>query len=344
MNNIQCKANVKSTGERCQKPPMINAKYCYLHGFFKFQGLPFYKSGIIQIVSGLFISLLIGTFFHVLSSKQSEEIAEQQTRKREKQTKELKDYIDQKVSVADIHNEIKSKYGAVSDKIEKLLDSTNFLSESNDFNGAEEIFRNLLFIYPKITSLRNRYGHLLIQMNNHAGAIDEFLEVVNLEDTNLVANSSLGFIYLQQNKPDSSLIYYKKINGMGSKYELVDKYFLARVYTDLKEFDSARYYFNYIDENLNSLYPSKFISAVYLNYGAFYSDQDSLIKAIEMYKKSLEYENNNPFTLTNLGLMNMKLENDSIGIYYFKHALSINPNLSLAKTYYERALKEKKSK
>ncbi len=204
-----------------------------------------------------------------------------------------------------------------------------------------------------------REGVALYRMRNYKDALSLFLSTDRINpDTNGGAGVSslelayyIGLCYARLNRYEEALLYLEQVvtaSGSGSESETDDTYdricqcrlTLAMIYAKTDRPRLARY-------ELDSLMESGYQTVPTLNVLAFTTwAEGKQNEALELYKRALEIDENNPTALNGLGYCLACMNQDlTKALFYCKKALDSNPDSaayldSMAWVYFKMGLQK----
>ena len=225
-----------------------------------------------------------------------------------------------------------------------------------------DYYNSLLEFEEDLDKIYYELGHLYLSKSDKIHAVSAFKLAQELNPDNPYYNNSLAYAYVKAELYDDAIDYYQlaiKLNP-DSEWTSIVCHALGAIYAEVKEnFDAAEATFNagmLLDPNnvdiqlsLGDLYMTKndidraiktYCDAIsvdpenYLTYsktGLALWEKDYLEEAIIAFHKSIELNSNFEISQNNLGVVYL----DGIGdtkasIEYFKNAIQINPNYTLA--------------
>ncbi len=200
--------------------------------------------------------------------------------------------------------------------------------ELGDYDSAVEIYEKLIQIMPNIPEFHSNLANILYIKGDVDGAVSHFQAAVTLNPNKhwtSVINQTLGYVF-QENKSDLNAA----ISSYQSAYLLtpedIDIYInLGSAFYDKEDYNNAlAVYRNALD-----LEPEN--ARIHCNLGFLYWGKGDIDEAIKEYELAILYDNTYDIAYNNLGVIYL----DDLGrvqkaMELFKKSVEYNPNYALA--------------
>ncbi len=173
----------------------------------------------------------------------------------------------------------KSKLNAKTVQIEDMLDAAYALENQGRTQEAIDAYTNIIQIAPDSSVFYYNRGKAKRRLDNHAGAIEDYLKAINLDANKVEYIVSLGVSYSYLDKINEAKIAYEKAIEVDPSYAM--SYFnLAGILAKQKNYEQA------IELLETSLYYSPNYTKAMMGLGDCYMDLLQMSKACEWYKRA----------------------------------------------------------
>lgn len=166
-------------------------------------------------------------------------------------------------------------------------------------------------------------GDIHFAQSDYDGAIDSYSQAIDLNSRQAMAFYNRGLAYIQKGELEKAGLDFQETMSLDRKFAYA-AFMLARVYTDLGEYEVADRLFKEWETNLDT-------SAAFHNfYGQNFIYRNKFSEGEEHFKKALELNPDHVETLTNLAY------SKTVNHYYeeaeslLEKALKISPNFVFA--------------
>ena len=173
----------------------------------------------------------------------------------------------------------KSKLNAKMVQIEDMLDAALELETQGKTEEAILAYTNLIKIAPDSSVFYYNRGKAKRRLNNHEGAIEDYLRAIIMDDDRVVYVVSLAVSYSYLDQIDAAIKEYKKAMKIDPGYAM-SYYNLGGIYAQQKKYDAA------IELLETSLYYKPNYTKAMMSLGDCYLDLKEMEKACEWFKKA----------------------------------------------------------
>ena len=212
-----------------------------------------------------------------------------------------------------------------------LINLMRSYTENKQFNEAEEVYN-----YLKNKSIYNDYQidfykysvYLFKQLKKNSELLINLKKIENLTKDRTLENKVyflIGQIHLNNNNYDEAQKYFEKCikNNPKLEIELFAKLYYVRSSTKSSDQETINKYFKKLIRDKKN---NDYLNRIYFELGQYYYEKDSLNKALDNYKLSIQK------TINNKNLL-FKAHLEIANIHYYKYN-----NYSISKLYYDSAL------
>lgn len=225
------------------------------------------------------------------------------------------------------------------------------LKQSKDYEAAKKELNTILQIDPNNAIAKKELLNIAKETAGSGTNIYQFLkEAADREPNNAKAQYDAGFEAHSNGNITDAIAYYKKAIRLDPK--MTDAYSnLGAALISIKEYNEALTVLNkaqQLDPTNDKI--QKLISDISeTQKGSSYDEalalhqQGKVKEAIEIYKKAIQEDPNNPEVYINLGAAYQSLKNYDLAIQQYRKAISLDPNSSLAYFYLGTTLHAKNS-
>jgi tetratricopeptide (TPR) repeat protein len=229
--------------------------------------------------------------------------------------------------------------------IPALINLANIFKQEGDFDAAKKYYNKALKVNPKAAAALVGIGQILAQSGEFHQAIDKYKKALNIQpyanQINFLLSQayaatgdmqkaqdydkSKGKVQVQVYDP-LSLEMYRESRSASYYNERAVNLYLQKDYAFAEKIANQA-----INLDKSSLYP-------YLTLANIYVATDRLQQAIEVLEKQEKIHKNNDGLLYSLGVIEEINKNDNKAIFWYKKALSVNPQMAQASTTLASAL------
>ena len=212
-----------------------------------------------------------------------------------------------------------------------LINLMRSYTENKQFNEAEEVYN-----YLKNKTIYNNYQidfykysvYLFKQLKKNSELLINLKKIENLTKDRTLENKVyflIGQIHLNNNNYDEAQKYFEKCikNNPKLEIELFAKLYYVRSSTKSSDQETINKYFKKLIRDKKN---NDYLNRIYFELGQYYYEKDSLNKALDNYKLSIQK------TINNKNLL-FKAHLEIANIHYYKYN-----NYSISKLYYDSAL------
>lgn len=212
-----------------------------------------------------------------------------------------------------------------------LINLMRSYTENKQFNEAEEVYN-----YLKNKTIYNDYQidfykysvYLFKQLKKNSELLINLKKIENLTKDRTLENKVyflIGQIHLNNNNYDEAQKYFEKCikNNPKLEIELFAKLYYVRSSTKSSDQETINKYFKKLIRDKKN---NDYLNRIYFELGQYYYEKDSLNKALDNYKLSIQK------TINNKNLL-FKAHLEIANIHYYKYN-----NYSISKLYYDSAL------
>ena len=212
-----------------------------------------------------------------------------------------------------------------------LINLMRSYTENKQFNEAEEVYN-----YLKNKTIYNNYQidfykysvYLFKQLKKNSELLINLKKIENLTKDRTLENKVyflIGQIHLNNNNYDEAQKYFEKCikNNPKLEIELFAKLYYVRSSTKSSDQETINKYFKKVIRDKKN---NDYLNRIYFELGQYYYEKDSLNKALDNYKLSIQK------TINNKNLL-FKAHLEIANIHYYKYN-----NYSISKLYYDSAL------
>jgi predicted TPR repeat methyltransferase len=177
--------------------------------------------------------------------------------------------------------------------LEEALQVAMRLHQSNQFEQAETVYRQLLEAAPDNPNILHFFGFLRHQRGYSEEGAEWIKKALNIDSEYIDAQNNLGNIYLERGEPELAEGCFRRVIELNS--EFAEAYGnLGIVLKELKQFDEA------IEHLLKAIAMQPNDVYLYQNLGNVYRKLENYHDAIGMYRKSLAIQPFNADAYKNL--------------------------------------------
>jgi type IV pilus assembly protein PilF len=176
----------------------------------------------------------------------------------------------------------------------------------------------------KKADAKHQLGNSLLYEKNYQGAVTELTEAAELDPENANIQNSLGLAYQGLRLPERAIPHYQKAIQLKPDAPEFENN-LGTAYAAAKQWDMAIQCFQRAADNY--LYRTRHIA--YDNLGSAYHNKGDYRRAIENFKKSVEYSKDYAPAYINMGISCEALKEWDNAIAAYKKAAEIEPDSAL---------------
>jgi type IV pilus assembly protein PilF len=176
----------------------------------------------------------------------------------------------------------------------------------------------------KKAEAKHQLGNSLLYEKNYQGAVTELREAAELEPDNPNIQNSLGLAYQGLRLPERAIPHYQKAIQLKPDFPEFENN-LGTAYAAVQQWDKAIQWFQRAADNF--LYRTRYLA--YDNLGSAYHNKGDYRRAIENFKKSVEYSKDYTPAYINMGTSYEALREWDNAIAAYKKAAEIEPDLAL---------------
>jgi len=154
-------------------------------------------------------------------------------------------------------------------------------------------------------------------------AIAHLQRIIALDPSQYAAYYNMGYIYYEQNLPESALVYFLKASELCPSDADIWVY-LALVYRDLGRLENS------INANLEALKIDPSSVMAYYNLGSTYQELHLYEQAKECYSKAVFLNPLHADALFNLGVISQQQNETQNALDFFLRAIKADPNFQEA--------------
>ena len=173
----------------------------------------------------------------------------------------------------------KSKLNAKLVQIEDMLDAAMKLEYERRDQEAITAYTDLINIAPDSSAFYYNRGKAKRRLEDHQGAIEDYLIAIEMDGDRVVYIVSLAVSYSYLDKIDEAIKAYKKAIKVEPSYAM-SYYNLGGIYAKEKKYEKA------IELLETSLYYSPMYTRAMIGLGDCYLDMGEMDKACEWYKRA----------------------------------------------------------
>jgi tetratricopeptide (TPR) repeat protein len=176
----------------------------------------------------------------------------------------------------------------------------------------------------KKAEAKHQLGNSLLYEKNYQGAVTELREAAELDPENANIHNSLGLAYQGLRLPDRAIPHYQKALQIKPNFPEFENN-LGTAYAAARQWDLAIQYFQKAADNY--LYRTRHVG--YENLGSAYHNKGDFKRAIENYRKAIEYYKDYTPAYINMGISYEALNDWDKAIGAYKKAGEIEPDSAL---------------
>lgn len=185
----------------------------------------------------------------------------------------------------------------------------------------------------KKAEVKERLGNSLVQEGKFQEGLKELLQAAELDPESAAIQNALGLAYQGLREFDKAISHYEKALELKRDFPEAQNN-LGTVYASLGKWDTAILFFEKAADNV--MYRTRYFA--YHNLGSAYHRKGAYRKAIESYKRALEYFPGYGPAYDNMGLSHEALQEWELAIAAYKRSIEISadspiPHLRLGGLY-----------
>ena len=254
------------------------------------------------------------------------------------------------------------------ENMELKLNEALELINKEDFIGAQAKLSEIIKEQPENIEVLKNLGLCEVNLDNPIAAIEAFLKVVQIDDTDATSRYYLASCYSRVGEKEKAIVEFEKVLELRPDFLEVYKS-LAMIYIEFSQIESALallnkalenenlefdYSFYYILATTNMLIKDNQKAAEYLTKALELNPQHTGIanslsvclmnlgqyeKVETILKSAIEIDNQNSLTYYNLGIYYQTIEDFKNAISSFQMSYQIEPSITMLATLANCALK-----
>jgi Tfp pilus assembly protein PilF len=177
----------------------------------------------------------------------------------------------------------------------------------------------------KEVEAREQLGNSLLREGKYQDALQELLEAAKMDPDSASIQNALGLTYQSLREYDQAITHYKKALQLKPNSSEIENN-LGTVYALLQQWDMAIVYFQKAADDV--LYRTRHFA--FLNLGAAYHRKGEYRKAIESYKRALEFFPGYNTAYDHMGLSYEALEEWDRAVKAYQRSIEIDPESPVA--------------
>ena len=201
--------------------------------------------------------------------------------------------------------------------------------KKQDYQKALVDFNKYVSLKEEITDSDFYYDKAWCEneLEKYDDAVTSLNKCVALDETYADAYSELGFSYFKLKRNDEALTAYRKANNLDKQKQLGIIGIADVFYTNLKNYDSAIYYF----EKATSF--NKTNKSIYYKLGWCYNDKERYNDAVLVLKQAVAIDKDYSLALEELGYCLYKVKKYDEALIYLKQVINKDPKSELGRYY-----------
>jgi Tfp pilus assembly protein PilF len=172
----------------------------------------------------------------------------------------------------------------------------------------------------KEVEAREQLGNSLLREGKYQDALEALLEAAKLDPDSASIQNALGLTYQSLKEYDQAILHYKRALQLKPNSPEIQNN-LGTVYALLRQWDMAIVYFQKAADDV--LYRTRHFA--FLNLGAAYHRKGEYRKAIESYKRALEFFPGYSTAYDHMGLSYEALEEWDRAMGAYQRSIEIDP-------------------
>jgi len=230
---------------------------------------------------------------------------------------------------------------AVAQSIDQLIEQGSAAQASGKYTEAENIWRKVIEINPKLAAAYNNIGYNLYYQGKLDDAIAAFRQAIQIQPDSIRYNN-LGIVLFNQGKLEEAIVAFKQAIQIDPKYPPAH-YGLGYTFYNQGKIQEA------IEAYRQTIQIEPKFAAAYNNLGIALKDQGKLEEAEAAYRQALALpDDKTPPTVhtlahNNLGRLLQQQDKLEAAIAEFEQALAIDPKYVYARNNLEEAKRQLKT-
>jgi len=176
----------------------------------------------------------------------------------------------------------------------------------------------------KKSAAKHQLGNSLLYEKNYQGAVTELKEAAEMDPENPDIQNSLGIAYQGLRLPEQAIPHYQKAVRLKPNSPEFENN-LGTAYAAVKQWDLAIQWFQKAADNY--IYRTRHVA--YDNLGSAYHNKGDYRRAIENYKKAMEFNKDYAPAYLNMGVSYEAVKEWDNAIAVYKRAAEIEPASAL---------------
>ncbi len=207
--------------------------------------------------------------------------------------------------------------------IQQLLSLAIQHHQKNEFDKAQELYRQILTIHPNHPDALHLLGVVFHQSNNISEAENLIRQAVSINSANELYLFNLGMVLRKQKKNEEAVIIYQKALEIKPEYAEA-WYSMGNAFRDLGKIAEA------ISAYRQAVRVNPKYADAYINLGIALAAQGKVDEALESYRHALAADPNRAELHYNMGTIYQGQKNLDDAIACFQKALELKPGMMRA--------------